>query len=221
MNENDIRKIVRDELLANANSGTPIVPRHLHTGNDSPKINQGNLVINQSYVGSITMKQGTLVGTGVNPAIVWAYYTLPIPVGAKEVKFYGVALNITDSPHRHSMITGSANLGIGYQYVPDGTNNIKTGGLQQKQNIVQGCASISVGDGSVGSAGQPPSGGTGGAGGAGGTGGAYVGSVSNYRIAYASDESVPQIFVIEENTAYDNTTLTIRTAFLSHWYLQG
>lgn len=187
-------------LFGGISTGLDQVPRHKHDGNDSPKINQSDIVPGTVYGGSIPMTQGT-IGTG--NAITWANYTIPIPVSAKEVKFYGGALNTTASPAIHAYITGSAILGIGYQFQPVTSSSVRAGNIQQ--NIFQGSSGLVM---------------TNGAGGTGAGSTSIICNSSNY-IALAFNASTGAIFAVARVYSYTNTQMIVQTAFAANWSLSG
>lgn len=61
MNELEIRKIVQEELRAQAyQSGAPIVPRHVHNNVDSPKINRSNVINTIGIMGKINFTSNSI-----------------------------------------------------------------------------------------------------------------------------------------------------------------
>lgn len=185
-------------------TGPEQIPRHIHDGIDSPKINEANIIPNISLSGSITMTQGTITGTAPNQIITWANYYIPIASTVKEVKFYGGAVNKTVSPAIHAMIIGEARISIGYQYQPGTPNSVLTGNI--KQNITQGSAAMIM---------------TNGVGGTGAGAFSILRSSQSY-IAYAADGSNPQnIYAVARVFSYSNTQIIVQTAFASGWSLSG
>ena len=135
MDEQAVRKIVHEELLAQAyNSGSPIVPIHNHDGNNSPKVNEKNLLAGIRFNGTIDMKQN-------------AIYTLPITGIPKNIDFYGGALG----GGNHAMIVGNAKLGgTNLQWQPGTSTSVTTNGINE--GIMQGCGTLVVGSGFLGTA---------------------------------------------------------------------
>lgn len=133
LTEQQVRAIIKDELLRNANSGVPVVPRHTHDGNNSPQIPTTSVIYPTPVNGTIDMAQQTtytlnLTGKGPTP---------------KVVTFYGGALN--PGAGVHAMIVGSAYIGANQQFqppVPPSTISVITGPILE--TIIQGSASITV-----------------------------------------------------------------------------
>lgn len=186
-------------LFKGISTGLDQIPKHRHDGNDSPHITEGNILPNNTYGGSIPMTQGT-IGTG--NIITWANYIIPMPTGAKEVKFYGGALNTTASPAIHAYITGSATLSVGYQFQPGTSNSVRAGNIAQ--NIFQGSSALIM---------------TNGVGGGGSAAISIIRNSSSY-IAFASDAS-NNIYAIARVFSYTNTQMIVQTAFAPNWSLQG
>lgn len=202
MNEQQIRQLIRDEMLKNANSGAPIVPRHTHNDVDSPAIRYANILTSPVYNGTITMTQGTITGSVPNQVITWANYYIPAPSKVSTVQFMGGALNTTASPAIHAMIVGEAELIGGFQYQPGTSNSVTMG--KTPVNIIQGSAAFVM---------------TNGAGG-GGAGAFSILRNSQGHIAYASDAS-NNIYAMADVLSFNNNQITIRTAFAANWSLSG
>ncbi len=145
------------------------------------------------------MTQGILV----NNAPIWSNYTIPIPTGAKEVKFFGGALNTAATPKIHAHITGSANLSIGYQFQPGTDSSVRAGNIQQ--NIFQGSSALIM---------------TNGVGGTGAGAFSIICNSSNY-IALAYNASTGDIYAIARIYSYSNTQMIVQTAFATNWSLSG
>jgi hypothetical protein len=213
MNEQQIRAIIRDEMLQNANSGTPITPRHIHDGTESPKIPRSSISTSPAFSGSISMSQGTITGSYPNQVITWANYYIPTPSYPVDVKFYGGALDTTDSPKAHALITGSATLVIGNQYQP---GTVSSGGVKNSVtignvpvSIIQGCSALVMYDGTLAYSG-----------GLTGSNATSILRISQQYIAFASDAS-SNIYAVAKVASYNNSRLTIQTAFASNWSLTG
>ena len=127
MDEQAVRKIVHEELLAQAyNSGSPIVPIHNHDGNNSPKVNEKNLLAGIRFNGTIDMTQN-------------AVYTFPITGIPKNIDFYGGALG----GGNHAMIVGNAKLGgTNLQWQPGTSTSVTTNGINE--GIMQGCETLVI-----------------------------------------------------------------------------
>lgn len=131
MDEKQIRKIVQDEMKKRT-SGVPYIDRHIHDGNDSPKINQKDVIPLITGNGTITMSQSTtyllkLGNVGITP---------------RSISFIGGALNTTASPALHAMIVGSASLGVNQQFQPESSTSVILGPVVT--SIIQGSAAIIV-----------------------------------------------------------------------------
>ena len=122
--EEQLRRLIQDELRVNANSGSPIVPRHNHDGNNSQKVKQTDLIPGIRINGTIDMTQN-------------AVYTLPIAGNLASVTFYGGAIGPAGT---HAYISGNCQLGVGQQWQP-GTGTSVTNNNVQENNI-QGSAAI-------------------------------------------------------------------------------
>lgn len=133
MKEQDIRKIVRDEIIANSRTGSPITNPHQHNGVDNLKINQANILPGPRFNGTINMAQSTT-------------YTLPLNGNPTSVTFYGGALT-TSGSGKHAMVVGNAQLGGGFQFQPGTSTTVTLNNI--KTNIIQGSASILIDDSNV------------------------------------------------------------------------
>ncbi len=130
MNENDVRKIVQQELASGYRSGAPKVARHEQNGVDNVQIPQSSIIYPNPVNGTIDMAQETtytlfLTGKGQVP---------------HSVTFYGGALNIGAGVH--AMIVGSAQFGANQQFQPSTTTSVTEGPVIT--NIIQGSASMTV-----------------------------------------------------------------------------
>lgn len=186
-------------LFKGISTGLEPIAKHRHDGVDSPHLNERDITPNTTYGGSITMTQGTIV----NNTPIWANYTIPIPTGAKEVKFFGGALNTTASPKLHAHITGHANLSIGYQFQPGTNSSVRAGNIQQ--NIFQGSAALIM---------------TNGVGGVGAGATSIICNSSNY-IALAYNASTGDIYAVARVYSYTNTQMIVQTALATNWSLSG
>lgn len=133
-NSDQIRQIVREELNKQGlKSRFNIVPtnRHVHNGNDSAKVSQGNIIPNTRLEGSITFAQVTVYKIGIifNPTAVWVHG------------------NVTGSNGEKFIVTGNAQLGPSYYLQPSNTVSVVTGG--PLQNIVQSTTYYGVDSGSA------------------------------------------------------------------------
>lgn len=131
MDEQQIRKIVQDEMKKRT-TGVPTIQRHVHDGNDSPKISQKDVIPLITGNGTVTMSQSAtyllkLGNVGITP---------------RSVSFIGGALNTTASPSLHAMIVGSASLGVNQQFQPESSVSVILGPVVT--SIIQGSASIIV-----------------------------------------------------------------------------
>ena len=129
LTEPQIRQIIRDELMQNAKSGTPIIPVHRHDGNDVIRVSQKDIITKPVFNGSIVMKQT-------------AVYTIPVTTNPSTVTFYGAITNPTTagSVGFHSIVIGQANFGNNYQFQPGTGTSVTLNNIQE--NIIQGCSSL-------------------------------------------------------------------------------
>jgi hypothetical protein len=230
MNEAMVRKIIKDELLLNANSGAPIVPRHTHDNVNSPAIQYADIISSPVFNGTIDMSQGTIIGSAPNQVFTYANYYIPIPSKVSTVQFFGGALNITASPKLHAMIIGEAELVGGYQYQPGTPNSVTMGKVFVP--IVQGSSSFIVTNGAVSLSGSNSSftfdgtglktGGLNSNLSVAGTQASSILRNSQGHIAYAADSSSPQnVYAVANVLSYTSTQIVIQTAFAPNWSLSG
>lgn len=129
MNEEQIRKIVREEMNKQKyQSGVSSVNPHRHDGVDNLRIPEKNIIPSVKANGTITMSQS-------------ATYTLSLGnIGGtpNSVTFYGGALNVGDG--RHAMIVGSAQFGANQQFQPVDSTSVIIGPIIE--NIIQGSAAF-------------------------------------------------------------------------------
>lgn len=195
MNEQEIRRIARDEILKNFNSGTPRVPPHNHNESDNLRISQSDIIPATVYDGTINMSQGTIAGSYPTQTITWASYLIPAPSAINSVTFYGGALNTAAATPLHAMIVGQARLTSGYQYQPGTSNSVVAGTI--KESITQGSAAIIMSN----------------------AGTSIIRNSQSY-IAFASDSS-NNIYAVARIYSYSNSQLVVQTAFATNWSLSG
>lgn len=130
MDEQQIRKIVKDEMEQNYRSGSPRIPPHQHNGNDNLKISSGNII--PSIVGNATI-------ISVESEI----FTIKTIQNPSTVMFNGWAANNAGGGGAtlKALITGSAQLGPGYNFISFSNSLLVPG---KKVNIIQGCNSIYI-----------------------------------------------------------------------------
>lgn len=121
MDDQQIRKIVQDEMQKNFRAGTPKVPPHIHDGISNTKISQSNIVPNIKGVGSIKMATEGQV------------YTFNLTSSPSAVLFYGSASSNSGSGFR-AIVNGNAQLCQGSVFVGTNTSTVSAGTLQ---NIIQ------------------------------------------------------------------------------------
>lgn len=136
MNEQEIRKIVQDEMQKNAYSGSPIVPKHNHDGVNSPQIRQSNIVNSSAIMGKINFTSNatyTLYFTATNP---------------KRLDLNGFAFD-TGATDSSVMVVGTAILGQAWYFQPSSTRSAKQGGTQYPigNSLAQCSANLYVQDG--------------------------------------------------------------------------
>lgn len=119
LTEPQIRQIIRDELMQNAKSGTPIIPVHRHDGNDVIKVNQKDILPSIGAMGKVLFIRNTT-------------YTLNFTTAnPKMILFNGFALNniVPASSTIYGFITGNAVLPPTYYFQPVTTSTVQTGGI--------------------------------------------------------------------------------------------
>ncbi len=121
MNEQDIRKIVQDEMHKNFISGTPKVPPHFHDGVSNSRILAKNIVPNNALSVWIAVTEGT---AQQNTAIIGSTVSLGI-TNPSSVSFHGIAQNpVSGTATKKTMIQGNAQIGnVGLQINAVGTNS--------------------------------------------------------------------------------------------------
>ena len=132
MNEQDIRRIVQDEMSRNYRSGNPLVPPHQHNRVDNLPISQVNVIPGIRTSGSITFAH---IGD----------YTLNIGVNPNPtlILCYGIVINAKPPTQTRRVFTfGSAQLGPSYSLQPQSADSVKTGG--PLQSLIQSSSYISV-----------------------------------------------------------------------------
>ena len=124
MTEDKVRKIFMEELIKNAYSGSPVVPRHVHDNVSSPQVNEKYILPGIRFNGTIEMTQNTI-------------YTIPISGTPKDVTFYGGALG----GGAHAMVVGNAKLGgTNLQFQPGTSTSVTLNNVVA--GIIQGSAAI-------------------------------------------------------------------------------
>lgn len=120
MNEDQIRKIVRDEFEKNYKSGSPKVPRHQHNNVDNAPIKQSDVVPSIRASGSITFAEAKIYTLNIN--------SNPNPT---LILCYGTVVNSASSPTFRAHTMGSAQLGQSYYFQPATTSSVNPGPIQQ------------------------------------------------------------------------------------------
>lgn len=121
MNEQDVRRIVREEIISNSNAGAPVVEQHDHDGNNSPQIPRTNIIHSMLGSGSITFAHtGDYVlnmfpGNNITPSLILCYGT--------------VIDNSVPTVRVHTF--GSASLGQSYYFQPGTSSAVEQGGTVQ------------------------------------------------------------------------------------------
>ncbi len=136
LTEQQIRKIVQEELVKNYKSGNPQIPPHNHDGNNNLKISQRNIIPLTKGNGTIDMAT-----SGVYKLKLGNYGLVP-----SSITFYGGALSTAGSG-MHAMVVGNAQLGNNQQFQPETTKSVILGPVQT--TIIQGCGSILIDDSNV------------------------------------------------------------------------
>lgn len=105
------------------------IPAHQHTGVDSPRIKQSDVVAGISASGSVTFSQITR-------------YTLGLCFNPTFVSIEGIVVNSLTSPTIRCLTQGKAVIGPSYYMQPGTSTSTVIGGPQQ--NIIQSCSYLSV-----------------------------------------------------------------------------
>ena len=101
---------------------------HKHDGNDSPHIEQADIIPTVRAAGSITMATNGQV------------YRLGIIDRPTQIVFTGVALNTVDGVR--SQVVGQALLGQSFQFQPVDSNDVSAGG--PAQNFIQNSSAFTI-----------------------------------------------------------------------------
>lgn len=109
LTEQGIRKIVRDEMDKNYNSGNPRIPPHTHDGNNALNVKEVDLIKNIKYT---TEQRYTA-------SITQFFSLVPNP---SSISFFGYA---TDSTTTSAIVNGRAEFGACYQADSDISSLIK------------------------------------------------------------------------------------------------
>jgi len=123
LTENDIRRIAKETLdkeLKNIKWSNFDTPRHVHNGKDAPRVNDADVVVGRSALGSIEMNNSRR-------------YKLGLTFNPKQMLFLGVA---TGPAGERVQINSVARFGTGYYFQPQSDNSVTEGGLEL--NVVQG-----------------------------------------------------------------------------------
>lgn len=120
MDEQKIRRIIRDEIQRNQNSsrfnGVTSVVDHVHNGVDSPSINEGNVVKTPILLGSIEFSSDTIYTLNYN-----AQYT------PSTVTMYS---NVIGPSGERFVCIGSAYLTPAFYFQPQSTSSVSIGNIQ-------------------------------------------------------------------------------------------
>lgn len=132
LNEQEIRKIVRDEMNSQKyQSGSPIISPHVHDGVTSPRINQASITPAIRTSGSITFAHtgAYTIQTNGNP-------------NPTLILCYGIVVDDAGSPTVRIHTFGTAQLGPSYYLQPNTQSTVKVGG--PKQPFIQSSTYLSV-----------------------------------------------------------------------------
>lgn len=120
MNEEQIRRIVREELRRGSSENrfklNPI-QRHLHNGIDSPQISQNNVIPSVSVSGAITFSSATTYTLNLNSSFT-----------PSRIIAYG---NIIGNSAQRYFFFGSANLTPSFYFQPLSNTSVQQGIIQQ------------------------------------------------------------------------------------------
>jgi len=125
MNEDQVRKIVDDELKKNYFYGSPKVPPHTHDGVDSSQINQRSLLSGIPLYGNIVFTESEV-------------FTIQALQGVTEISFLGFAANNAGggAATQRAVISGSAFLGKGSRMVSFAPRSAQIGPIVQTSNFM-------------------------------------------------------------------------------------
>ena len=131
MTEQEIRKIVQEEIEKEYRAGDPHVPTHHHDGTDNIRISQSDIIPLTTVNGTIDMASATT----------YSLYLSSINGSPSSVTFYGGAKH-PSATKQHSMIIGNAQLGINQQFQPPvpANNRAVTMTGSKTTTIIQGSA---------------------------------------------------------------------------------
>lgn len=112
LDEQKIRKIVKDEMDKNYNSGNPRIPPHTHDGNNALQINQKDVIASVAFLAFITASSGT--------------FTLKLGSKPTMITFNGFAANNAGggAATKRAVINGVAQLGKSYQLLGQSDVNV-------------------------------------------------------------------------------------------------
>ncbi len=129
LTEQRVRAIFQEELVKNSYSGTPIVPRHTHDGNNSLHVTQSNVLNNTGVMGKINFTSNstyTLYFSTQNPSRL-------------DLNGFVFDTGATDSS---ALVVGVAILSSAYYFQPLTTRSAKVGGNQYPiQGVLAQCSS--------------------------------------------------------------------------------
>lgn len=95
--------IVRDELMKNYKSGTPIIPPHKHNGTDNLRINGRDIIWNKKFATGVTADESGGGGQATYSGI----------MNPSSIMFCGIARNpVTGTATIKASIVGNAQLGV-------------------------------------------------------------------------------------------------------------
>lgn len=125
LTEQQIRKIVQDEINKNYSSGKPKVPPHKHDSVDNLRIYESDIVASVGVLGLIKFKKNqtyTLYFNTLNPT---------------RIDFNGFAFD-TGATNSNALLVGTALLSFSYQFQPRSTSSVQQGGIKYPVNSIVG-----------------------------------------------------------------------------------
>jgi len=129
MNEQEVRKIVKEEMQRNYRSGSPLVPPHTHDGVNNTRIDRSNIINSGGIMGNINFTANDTYTL---------YFSNPNP---SRLDFNGFAFD-TGANDSSALVVGVAILAEAYYFQPLTDRSVKQGGIQYPINgVLAQCSS--------------------------------------------------------------------------------
>lgn len=122
MDENDVRRIVQDEMRRQSKSsrfGYQNTPLHTHNGKDAPQIPDPNINRNPAVMGNVNFSS-----SGVDYT-----FELNMPYTPRQVIMNGIFVNSLSAPTVRYHVWGIAYLGTAYYLQPVDNRTVAVGGI--------------------------------------------------------------------------------------------